>query len=144
MTTRRGGGSSPRRRSPRCLPRRGSRCWTRNLTGTARRISSSRDASEPGSTDQDAVMVEIDDLVGIADRFDDAVPEEHRALTEALDETQLVRDENHCLPLRLETVEGRKALFLKRLVTDREHLVEEENVEGDLDRDRVREPHEHP
>src|SRR5262245_17377583 len=144
MTTRRGGGSSPRRRSLRCLPRRGSKCWTRSLSGTARRISSSRDASEPRLAHQDTVVVEVDDLVGIADGFDDAAPEEHRALTEAPDETQLVRNEYHCLSLRLKALERREALFLKRFVTDCKHLVEEEDVEGDLDRDRVREPHEHP
>ncbi len=48
------------------------------------------------------------------------------------------------LPSSLKPLERREALLLERLVADGEHLVEEEDVERDLDRDRVREPHQHP
>ena len=52
-------------------------------------------------------------------------------------------DEDDRLALLLEPLEGREALLLKRLVPDSEHLVEKQDVERDLDRDRVGEPDEH-
>ena len=47
-------------------------------------------------------------------------------------------------PFLPEPCERVEALLLECLVTDRQHLVEQEDVEVDLDRDRVREPHLHP
>ena len=40
--------------------------------------------------------------------------------------------------------ERREALLLELRVADGEHLVEQQDVEVDLDRDRVRKPHLHP
>ena len=48
------------------------------------------------------------------------------------------------MPSRPEALERVHALLLEALVADGEHLVEQQDVEVDLDRDRVREPHLHP
>ena len=57
-----------------------------------------------------------------------------------VDRAEVVADEDDRLALRAEPVERREALLLELLVADREHLVEQEDVERHLDRDRVREP----
>ena len=69
--------------------------------------------------------------------------EQHRAVAEALDRVEVVADEDDRLSLLAEALERREALLLELLVADREHLVEQEDVEVDLDRDRVGEPHLH-
>ena len=69
---------------------------------------------------------------------------EQRAVAEAGQRLEVVADEHDRLALRAEAVERREALLLEALVADGEHLVEQEDVEVDLDRDRVREPDLHP
>src|ERR671934_3049337 len=95
-----------------------------------------------GSSDERALPVGVDDLVREAEGLDEAVLEQEHAIAEALDLPELVADEDDRLPLLLEPLEGDQALLLEGLVADRQHLVEEEDVEGDLDRDRVGETHE--
>ena len=58
-------------------------------------------------------------------------------------ELEVVAHEDDRLALLPEALERREALLLEGLVADGEHLVEQEDVEVDLDRDRVREPHLH-
>ena len=57
-----------------------------------------------------------------------------------LERAEVVGDEDDRLALGPEALERREALLLEALVADGEHLVEQQDVEVDLDRDRVREP----
>ncbi len=73
-----------------------------------------------------------------------AALEQHRAVAEALDRRHVVRHEDDRLALGLEAVELLEALLLERGVADRQHLVDQQHVGVDLDRDREGEPHRHP
>ena len=60
------------------------------------------------------------------------------AIRESLQQPQVVRHEHDRLSFCLESVECCEALLLEAFVADGENLVEEEEIEGDLDSDRVR------
>ena len=79
-------------------------------------------------------------LVRLADEARAAALEQHRALAEAHDGAHVVGDEQHRLALVPQAVELVEALLLERGVADREHLVDQQHVGVDLDRDREGEP----
>src|SRR5262245_28161930 len=70
--------------------------------------------------------------------------QEHGPLAEALDRRRRVRDEADGAAALLELEHLRHALPLERLVADREHLVQEQDVRVDVHGDREAEPHVHP
>src|SRR5262245_26628535 len=69
--------------------------------------------------------------------------QEHRALAEPLDGRRIVRDEHDRSAVLLEGEDAAEALALERLITDGEHLVEEQDVGVEERRDREAEPHGH-
>ena len=56
---------------------------------------------------------------------------------------EVVRDEHDCLAFRTKAAKCVEAFLLEAAVADCEHLIEEQDVEVDLDRDRVCESHLH-
>ena len=97
------------------------------------------------SSDCDASAVRADDGTGLAELPHDAALEQERAVAEAAATASRSWLTNTIvLPSLAEALERGEALLLEALVADREHLVEQEDVEVDLDRDRVGEPHLHP
>src|SRR5437764_429480 len=90
------------------------------------------------------LVVSVDDLLRRPERIDEAVAEQQRAVAELRDRAEVVADEDDRLAVAAEAVEGGEALLLEALVADSEHLVEQEDVEVHLDRDRVREAQHHP
>src|SRR6266508_587728 len=73
-------------------------------------------------------VVERHSLVRIAVELDLAGPQEDRPLAQALDGGRAVRDEDDRAAAALELVDLPEALALEGLVTDREHLVEQNDV----------------
>jgi hypothetical protein len=65
-------------------------------------------------------------------------------MTEARDRSHVVRDEDDRPPLLAHPVEHVEALLLEGGVADREHLVDQQDVGVDLDRDREGQPYVHP
>src|SRR5262245_42608187 len=61
-----------------------------------------------------------------------------------LEDLEPMCHEHDCLAFVAEARERHAALLLKALIADSEDLVEQEDVEVDLDRDRVREAQLHP
>ena len=80
----------------------------------------------------------------LADRDHVAPLEQHRAVAEALDRAHVVGHEQDRPARPLEPLELVEALLLEVGVADRQHLVDQQDLRVDLDRDREREPHEHP
>src|SRR3954453_9584765 len=87
-----------------------------------------------------ATEVGVDHLVGRPERPHLPALDQQRAVAVVRDRVEVVADEHHRLALGAEALERDHALLLEALVADREHLVEQEHVEVDLDRDRVRKP----
>src|SRR5712691_11293031 len=81
--------------------------------------------------------VRVDGLVTGSECANHPVIEVHRAVTVLSDRSEVVTDEDDRAALCFDALECPEALSLKTLVTDREDLVEQEDVEGNLDRDRV-------
>src|SRR3954469_11533596 len=90
-----------------------------------------------------ATEVRVNHLVGRPERPHLSALDQQRAVAVVRDRVEVVADEHHRLAFGAEALERDHALLLEALVADREHLVEQEHVEVDLDRDRVREPHLH-
>ncbi len=89
------------------------------------------------------LLVAPDRLAGLAVVLDAALAEQHRAIAHPLERRRRVGDERDRLALLLEAEDPVDALALERLVADREHLVEEQDLRVDVDRDREAEPHVH-
>ena len=70
--------------------------------------------------------------------------EPHRAIAEALDRPHVMRDEQNRSPLAPEPPERVEALLLERGIAHGEHLVDQQHIGVDPDRDRERQSHEHP
>ena len=79
----------------------------------------------------------------VADRQDVAALDQHRAVTEALDQSHVVRHEEDRLAGVLQALEHLEALLLERGVAHREHLVHEQHLRVHLRGDREAEPHGH-
>ena len=89
------------------------------------------------------LVVEKADLVRVADRQDVPALDQHRPVTEALDQSHVVRHEEDRLAGVLQAVEHLEALLLERGVAHREHLVHEQHLRVHLRGDREAEPHPH-
>ena len=89
------------------------------------------------------LVVAAGDRRRLADRDHPALVEQHRAVAEALDRAHVVGHEQDRAALALEPLELVEALLLEARVADREHLVDQQDLGVDLDRDREREPHRH-
>ena len=118
------------------------------LTTSTTFASCSASAADVPVSSADAVEVELVVLARyrcrLADVDDAAAFEQHRAVAEALDRAHVVgheQDRPTLLPKPAELVE---ALLLEGGVADGEHLVDQQDVGVDLDRDGERQPHEHP
>ena len=85
-----------------------------------------------------------DRLVDAPVEGDSAAREQHRAVAETLHGRGVVGDEEDRAALLLERGNHAEALPLEALVTDREHLVEQEQVRLEERGDREPEPHRHP
>ena len=70
--------------------------------------------------------------------------EQQRAMAEATHRSHVVRHEHDRLALVTHPVEHVEALLLERRIADREHLVDQQDVRVDLDRDRERQSDLHP
>src|SRR5439155_15498818 len=91
----------------------------------------------------DLEVVRGRDVADRATRCDASLIEPDRAVAEALDETDVVRHEHDRLPRPAELGDLRVALVLEVLVTDGEHLVDEQHIGIDVHRDREAEPRRH-
>src|SRR5206468_1366235 len=83
----------------------------------------------------DLEVVRGRDVADRATRRDAPLIEPDRAVAEALDEADVVRDEHDRLPRPAELCDLRVTLVLEVLVTDGEHLVDEKDVRIDVHRD---------
>ena len=88
--------------------------------------------------------VGADDALGIAERLERAAVHPQRLVAEALDQAERVRHEQDRLAAALELGELVEALVGEAFVADGEHLVDEEHVRIDVNRDGEAEPHVHP
>src|SRR5919108_2826265 len=123
---------------------RAQRVWPKARRRAATRLRASRSNVPPQrSPDERSLAGCADHVSGRANCPDDPVFEQQHAIAEASQEILLMRDQDDRLPLLLEAVERSEALLLEAFVAHREHLVEQEHVERNLDCDRVREPHQH-
>ena len=71
------------------------------------------------------------------------MPEEQRPVAQGVDRAEVVADEHDRLPLGPHLLERLEALLLELGVTDGKRFVHEQDVERNLDRDRVSEAQEH-
>ncbi len=81
--------------------------------------------------------------MGLAEVDHRAALEQQRAVAEAVQRTHVVGYEHDRAPLVAHAVEDVEALLREGGVADREHLVDEQDVGVDLDRDREGQPHVH-
>ena len=89
------------------------------------------------------LVVRVDDVVRRALRTDAPLIEPERALAEARDRAEVVRDEHDRLLRGAELADLGEALVLEVLVADREHLVDQEDVRFEVHGDREAEAHVH-
>ena len=87
--------------------------------------------------------VRTDDPLGVAESLERAAVHPQRLVAEALDQPERVRHEQDRLAAALELGELVQTLVSEAFVADGEHLVDEEHVRVDVNRDRKAEPHVH-
>ena len=88
-------------------------------------------------------QIVADDGIGPAVRDDDAILDHDRAGAELLDEGELVADDEHCPPVLHQLLHLADALGLEGCVTDRQHLVDDEDFRLDMSRHGEAEPQIH-
>ena len=154
---RAGAAEAARRRRPGHLQPKGSpeRYWSRSApsfpTSTAAAIVASPEPhsrsplrARPGSRRRRALADSERPPRASARRTRPGPRRGDRPLAQPLDRrTRRARRRRSCLPL-LEGEDAAEALPLERLVTDGEHLVEQQDVGVEERRDRESEPHRHP
>src|SRR5262249_17722985 len=84
-----------------------------------------------------AVPIHGDHVACSADALDIAVVKEQCAITESRHGVKVVAHKDHSLVLLAHLLERLETLRLKACVADSQHLVEKEDVEWDLDSNRV-------
>ena len=105
--------------------------------------STRRRCSDPSDDVMDMLVVQHQDLIGVPYLLDTSVLEQHHALAVTSDSMKIVADEHDRLAFSVQALQGCEALLLELLVADGQYLVEEQDVEVDSDRDRIRESHLH-
>ena len=103
-----------------------------------------RASAASGLASEVDLQVAVGDLVRLAEVDGVAPLEQQRAVAEAVQRAHVVGDEHDRAPFVAHLVEDVEALLLEGGVADREHLVDEQDVGVDLDRDREGEAHVHP
>ena len=89
------------------------------------------------------LQIAVGNLVRLAQMHKMSSLQQHRAVAEAVQRTHVVRYKHDRSPLVAHSVEDVKALLLKGGVADGEHLIDEQDVGVDLDRDRECQPDVH-
>ena len=88
--------------------------------------------------------VVVGDVLGLALGDDLAAFEQHRPVAEAVDRAHVMCHEHDRCARVAQAIEDVKALLLEGRVADGKHLVDQQDVGVDLDRDRKCEPDMHP
>ena len=101
------------------------------------------DAERPGFFARHVVEILADHLPGGPAGVQSTAVEPHRLVAEPLDATEVVGDEHDRLPARLELLDLADAAMLERFVADGQHLIDQQDVRVDGDRDREPKPHVH-
>ena len=125
----------------RLKPRSSNHAWTISADAVAGALA--LDVGVDDAAEVELVVLARDRRAGRRCATMLAALEQHRAVAEALDGRHVVGDEDDRLARGLERLELLEALLLERGVADREHLVDEQDVGVDLDRNREAEPHAH-
>src|ERR1700761_7460415 len=90
-----------------------------------------------------SLRVPLDDVVRVPLRDDFATLQQENALAYIADGVQVVRDEHHRGALAVHFRDALLALFLKRVIADRQYLIQQQNVRIEVGSNRKPQPNEH-